>query len=279
MNSQRQDSDVKHEDSDSAVTFREITRKSNRPIELLNNLAPKHRIYGLVEVDVTRARKFISENEAKTGEKLSFTGWVIKCVSQAVSEHKEVQAIKKGKKKLIVFDDVDVGMVIERQVKSERFATIYCLRKANEKSFRQIHDEIRRAQKGDISQSSGSGERLPTSVRVFSRLPDLLRKIYWRKIRSDPFLRKRLMGTVAVTAVGMFGKGAGWAIPIGVHSVVFALGGISTKPRNYANPAELGELLNMTVMFDEEVSLGAPATRFLARLSELMQAGFGLEEE
>jgi len=33
----------------------------------------------------------------------------------------------------------------------------------------------------------------------------------------------------------------------------------------------------MTVMFDEEVSLGAPATRFLARLSELMQAGFGLE--
>jgi len=87
------------------------------------------------------------------------------------------------------------------------------------------------------------------------------------------------MGTIAVTAVGMFGKGAGWAIPIGVHSVVFALGGISTKPRNYTNPAELGEFLNMTMMFDEDVSLGAPATRFLARLSELMQAGFGLEEE
>lgn len=32
-------------------------------------------------------------------------------------------------------------------------------------------------------------------------------------------------------------------------------------------------------MFDEEVSLGAPATRLHARLSELMQAGFGPELE
>ncbi|MFX1416580.1 MAG: 2-oxo acid dehydrogenase subunit E2, partial [Promethearchaeota archaeon] len=247
MNSRRQDSDAMSEDSGDAVTFREITRKSTRPIELLNNLAPKHRIYGLVEIDVTNARNFISENEAKTGEKLSFTGWVIKCVAQAISEHREVQAMKKGKKKLIVFDDVDVGIIIERRVQSERFATAYCVRKANEKSFRQIHDEIRQAQKSDISEDSGSGERLPASVRVFSRLPDLLKKLYWRKIRSDPFLRKRLMGTVAVTAVGMFGKGGGWAIPIGLHSVVFALGGISKKPRSLVDPADVGEFLCLTV--------------------------------
>jgi len=279
MTSRKQDSDIKPKETGSTASFKEITRKSTRPIELLNNLAPKHRIYGLVEVDVTEARKFISENEAKTGEKLSFTGWVVKCVAQAVSEHREVQAMKRGKKKLIVFDDVDVGMIIERQVKSERFATSYCVRKANEKTFRQIHDEIRQAQKGEITGESTSGEKPPVSARLFSHLPDLLRKLYWRKIRMDPFLRKRLMGTVAVTAVGMFGKGGGWAIPIGLHSVVFALGGISTKPRNYANPAELGEFLNMTVMFDEEVSLGAPATRFLARLSEFMQSGFGLKYE
>jgi len=279
MTSSRQDSDDKIEEPRGDVAFKEITRKSTRPIELLNNLAPKHRIYGLVEIDVSEARRFISENEVRTGEKLSFTGWVIKCVAQAVSEHREVQAMKKGKKKLIIFDDVDVGMIIERQVKSERFATAYCVRKANEKTFREIHEEIRRAQKGEASEESKSDEKTPASVRLFSRLPALLRKLYWRKIRLDPFLRKKLMGTVAVTAVGMFGKGGGWAVPIGLHSVVFALGGISTKPRDYAKPTELGEFLNMTVMFDEEVSLGAPATRFLARLSELMQAGFGLETE
>jgi pyruvate/2-oxoglutarate dehydrogenase complex dihydrolipoamide acyltransferase (E2) component len=279
MTAQKQTPEEKPEESHGAVAFKEITRRTTRPVELLNNLAPKHRIYGLVEIDVTEARKFISEYEDKTGEKLSFTGWVIKCVAQAVSEYREVQAMKKGKKKLIVFDDVDVGIVIERQVKSERFATTYCVRKANEKTFRQIHDEIRLAQKGEMTEERKSSEKPPASVRLFSRLPDLLKKFYWRKIRSDPFLRKRLMGTVAVTAVGMFGKGGGWAVPIGLHSIVLALGGISTKPRNYTNPSVLGEFLNVTVMFDEEVSLGAPATRFLARLSELMQAGFGLETE
>ncbi|TFG05833.1 dihydrolipoamide acyltransferase [Candidatus Thorarchaeota archaeon] len=277
MNLRSQNTKAGAEEAGGGVSFREVTRKSTRPIELLNNLAPKHRIYGLVEVDVTKAREFISEHEARTGEKLSFTGWVIKCVAQAISEHREVQAMKKGKKKLIVFDDVDVGMIIERRVGSERFATSYCVRKASEKTFRQIHDEIRQAQKGEISEESKSDEKPPLSVRVFSRLPDFLRRLYWRKIRSDPFLRKRLMGTVAVTAVGMFGKGGGWAIPIGVHSVVFALGGICTKPRNYTNPTELGEFLNVTVMFDEEVSLGAPATRFIARLSELLESGYGLE--
>ena len=272
-------SDTKIKESGNAAYFREISRTSNRPVELLNNLAPKHRIYGLIELDVTEARKFISEHEVRTGEKLSFTSWVIKSIGQAVSEHSEVQAMKKGKKKLVVFNDVDVGIVIERQIGSERGATTYCVRKANEKSFRQIHDEIRLAQKSDVTVDGGSGEKPLTSVRVFSHLPDVLKKLYWRKIRSDPFLRKRLLGTVAVTAVGMFGKGGGWAIPVGLHSVVFALGGISTKLRNYANPDMLGEFLNMTVMFDEEISLGAPATRFLARLSELMQSGYGLREE
>jgi pyruvate/2-oxoglutarate dehydrogenase complex dihydrolipoamide acyltransferase (E2) component len=260
---------------DETVRFREITRGNTWPEELLNQVAPRNRIYGLVEIDVTEARKFISENEAKSGEKLSFTAWVIKCIAQAVSEQREVQAFKKGKKKLVVFDDVDVGLIVERQGKSGKIAFPYAVRKANEKSFRQIHEEIRRAQNPDTR--IAFGEELPASAGLFLRLPGLLRKPFWWRIRSDPILMKRFLGTVGVTAVGMFGKGGGWAIPIGLHPVVIALGGISRKPRELANAGEMGEFLSTTVMFDEEVSLGAPATRFLARLMELMEAGFGLE--
>ncbi len=277
MSSKKQDPDMKPEELGSTVPFREITRRSTWPIDLLNNLAPKNRIYGLVEIDVTEARKFIIENEVKTGEKLSFTAWVIKCIAQAIGEHREIQAFKKGKIKLIVFEDVDVGMIIERQVNSEKVPTQYIVRKANEKSFRQINDEIRRVQRLETSGRFIAGEGIPESVSVFLRLPGFLKKPFWWKIRSDPFLRKRLMGTVGVTAVGMFGKGGGWAIPIGLHPVVFALGGIFKKRRDLANPVDIGEYLSMTVMFDEEVSLGAPATRFLAKLSELMQMGFGLK--
>ena len=34
-------------------------------------------MYALLEVDVTVARKFIEDREAKTGEKPSFTGYLI----------------------------------------------------------------------------------------------------------------------------------------------------------------------------------------------------------
>ncbi|MFW9956063.1 MAG: 2-oxo acid dehydrogenase subunit E2 [Candidatus Thorarchaeota archaeon] len=277
MNSGSKNTADKPEETAGVGSYKEISHKFTFPIQLLNNLAPKHRIYGLVEIEITKARNFISEREAKNGEKLSFTGWVIKCIGQAVSEHKEVQALRKGKTKLVIFDDVDVGMIVEKKSKSGRIPTQYCVRKANEKSFRQIHDEIRNAQKADTADSIASGKRKSSSDSALRRLPGPFRWLFWRKFRKDPFLRKKFMGTVGVTAVGMFGKGGGWAIPVGLHPVVFALGGINTKSRGPSNPSSMGEFLNMTVMFDEEVTFGAPATRFLARLAELMETGFGLE--
>jgi len=37
-----------------------------------------------------------NKNTKRTGEQLSFTAWIMKCIGQAVSEHKEVHAIRKG---------------------------------------------------------------------------------------------------------------------------------------------------------------------------------------
>src|SRR5436305_1710327 len=55
-------------------------------------------IHGLIEVDVSRARTFLREYKAKTGESLSFTAFLIACLAQAVEEHKAVQASRKGRK-------------------------------------------------------------------------------------------------------------------------------------------------------------------------------------
>ncbi len=74
----------------------------------------KHTISGLMEFDVTEAREYIRKHEERTGEQLSFTGWVIRCIGQAVSEHRQVQAFRKGKKKMVVFEDVDVLLAVER---------------------------------------------------------------------------------------------------------------------------------------------------------------------
>jgi hypothetical protein len=179
----------------------------------------------------------------------------------------------------VVFDDVDVSITVEREVKGEKVPVPYVVRKANEKSFRAIHDEIRAAQsqKEMVSPVLG-GERVPRIMNLFIRLPKFLRKIGWWKFKNYPFLKKRVMGTLGVTSVGMFGNIGGWPIALGYHSLEFAVAGISKKPMVVGNGTEIREFLSLTVMFDEAVVYGAPAARFISRLAELIQEGYGLSE-
>src|SRR5678815_1903281 len=71
--------------------------------------APQHVMYGLMEVDVPVAKRFIADHKASTGETLSFTGFIVACLARAVDENKAVQAYRKGGRQLVVFDDVNVG--------------------------------------------------------------------------------------------------------------------------------------------------------------------------
>jgi len=160
--------------------FREVTRERGWSTEMLDNATVKNPVYGLVEFDVTKARQFIREHKEKTGENLSFTGWIIKCIGKAVAEDKDINAYKKGRNRFIVFDDVDVSMVVEREVNGEKLPLPHVVRRANEKSFMQIHEEIRTAQKQEVAKPDVLGtEKGSTFVKVFQVLPNFLRKIGW----------------------------------------------------------------------------------------------------
>src|SRR5260370_28342317 len=73
-------------------------------------------MHGLIEVDVTRARARLREHEATTGESLSFMAFFMVCLAKAVEEHKAVQALRKGRKHLVLFDEVHVSTPIDREV-------------------------------------------------------------------------------------------------------------------------------------------------------------------
>jgi hypothetical protein len=77
---------------------------------------PAHTMYGLPEVDVTVARQSIEEHKARTSETLSFAGFLAFCLAHAVNEDKTIQAFRKGNRQLAMYDDVDVGLMIERKV-------------------------------------------------------------------------------------------------------------------------------------------------------------------
>jgi len=240
----------------------------------------KHCVYGLLEVDVTVVRQFIAAHKARTGEALSFTGYLAFCLAHAVAENPSVQAYLKGRKQLIVFDDVDVGLMVEREVGGTRAPIGHVIRRANHKSFREIHQEIRAVQTQAVPPNKG----MPSWFRFGLLLPWPLSKLFTALLRAamrrDPTLMVAQAGTVGVTAVGMFGHGhgSGWGVSPTMHSLDLIVGSIAQKPAVVESRIEPREILNLTVGFDHDVVDGAPAARFVRRLLELIESGYGLAE-
>lgn len=100
---------------------------------------------------------------------------------------------------------------------------------------------------------------------------------WWARGRS-PRLQKRFGGTVDLTAVGMFGTGGGWAIPLDYHTLDVAVGGTTEKPGVVDGRIVIREYLCMTLSFDHDLIDGAPAAPFVSRLRELIESGYGLRE-
>jgi hypothetical protein len=239
-----------------------------------------HTIYGLMEVDVTVARRFIEEYKARAGEGLSFTGYLAFCLARAVDEDKSVQAYLKGRKQLVLFDDVDVLVMVERQMGETRAPIGHVIRGANHKTLLTIHQEIRAVQTRPAPPSKG----LPPWLRFLQMLPGPLPKLFNALVRiarrRDPVgIWVAKGGTVSVTAIGMFGKGSAWGLTPAAHTLSLVVGSIASKPAVVDGRIEPREILCLTVAFDHDIVDGAPAARFGRRLAELIESGYGLDED
>ena len=237
-----------------------------------------HAIYGLLEVDVTTARRSIEEHKARTGEGLSFTGFLTYCLARAVDEDKSVQAYIKGGKQLVIFDDVDVGLPVEREVGGKRVPIGYVIRRANHKTYREIHDEIRAVQTRPVPPDKGMVNWLRAGLLLPGPLSGIFIALIRLALRRDPKIKVAQAGTVGVTSVGMFGSRSGWGLTPPMHSLFLIVGGIALKPAVVDGRIEPREILSLTVGLDHDVVDGAPAARFVKRLLELIESGAGLAE-
>ena len=225
-------------------------------------------IHGLIEADVTRARAHLRNQKAKTGESLSFTAFLIACLAQAVKEHKSVQASRKGRKHLIIFEDVDVLTYIERG----SLPMPYIIRGANSKTEQEIHQEIRAAQVQEVAKAA-------TGFELVQFVPIFLFSFFLRLLGRHPKQMKKYVGTVALSSVGMFGKSAGWGIPpANPPSLLITVGGIGEKPGVVDGQIAIREYLCLTISFDHDIIDGAPAARFTQRFKELIERGYGLDD-
>jgi hypothetical protein len=114
-----------------------------------------------------------------------------------------MHAMRNWRRQLVLFDQVDVNTVVEVEFGGRKFPMLHILRSVNERTYGEINREIQMVQEAGGSSMHGS------SLQALAYLPRFLRAPSWWLRERSPRMAKENAGTVALTAIGMFGEGSG----------------------------------------------------------------------
>jgi pyruvate/2-oxoglutarate dehydrogenase complex dihydrolipoamide acyltransferase (E2) component len=232
----------------------------------------RNNIHTFTEVDITMPRRFIHEHHEHTGDRLSLTAYVVASLARTITEYPTFNAFRKGRK-LVLLDDVTVGVLVERIIAGEGVPEILTIHAADTKTYRQINDEIRTAQQqGDAPFGSLSG-----STWIMRLIPGFLLTQFIRLAARNIGIARRY-GVVGVTAVGMFGPSPMWIVPLSGATVAIAVGSIVERPVCIDGALTAREHLCLTLSFDHDIIDGAPAARFTQRFAAMLASGELLHE-
>jgi hypothetical protein len=149
------------------------------------------------------------------------------------------------------------------------FAIPHVLRDADARGVPELTAELRRIKREPSA--SSSGRWLERAAPAATRTPGVVPALYAVMARS--VTARQRIGTVAVTAVGMFAGGGGFGItPLTLMSLEVIVGGMSQRPRVVDGQVATRDVLDLTLAVDHNVVDGAPAARFAAEFRELLES-------
>ena len=211
------------------------------PLDAARN---KNNVCGVGEMDITKLRQDCKKFN------VSFLSRIIYAVSQAAVKNPAVNSYKKGKRKIVTFNEVDICIMIERAVGSIKLPLPYIIRNANVKSLQEINSELINARKGDLNEIY-----LHKDMRLYLSMPKFIRMLFWKYLLRNPHQFKKGLGTIAITALHSRGDGLIHFDPSTPYTVTVALGKI------YKN-AEGKDLMYYTLSIDHDIIDGMDAIKF-----------------
>jgi hypothetical protein len=237
----------------------------------------RHVMYGLLEVDVTEARRD-ARRLRRGGHEVSFTAWMIKAIGDSVAGNRGAHAMKWGERRLVIFDDVDIAIPVERAVAGVDEPLPLLIKRVNHKSVYEISGELETAIRKPIGDERdlilGEHGFSRTALRLYLVLPRFIRVAIMGRLFADPFRAQRLGGSVLVTTVNAVGKSAGWILPTrSLHTLSIALGSVTRKPWVVDGAVAVREIMHVTVSLDHDAIDGVPARRFVQDLVRTIERG------
>lgn len=255
------------------ATRRPYPKLRNFILDVMAEGRRKNIINLLFEADVTSLRIRLARHREQTGEHLSLTACLAGTLAAAIEEDLSMQAYRLGGSKLVLFEEIDLAVMIERELEDGTLPVTSIVRAANEKGIGGIHRELQAAKSAPL----GEDGPMPALEKYFFGLPLPLRKIIWLFIRRDPYLFKQLAGTVGVTSMGMHAGSPMVLLPITPMTLTLSIGSIGKKLVLAGNQPVEREMIQLNLGADHDVIDGAPLVRFAERFRKLLEEGAALE--
>jgi len=253
--------------------FQKIVSSRIATFDIFDVGLQKHQINAMLEFDVTESRAKLRDLRKK-GNNISFNAWLIKVIGSVMQQHPEAAAYIWNKKKLIIFDDINISMIIEKKAGDAKVPMPLVIEKVNKKSAAEITSEIENAKSLELNPGDIVLEKQSSAYqRLYYHMPGFLRRLFWIILLKSPKAAYKTMGNVSVTSIGMIGRINGWFIHKSVHPISFGVGSILKKPVVINNEIKIREILNMTILVDHDVIDGAPMVRFLDDLTNYLETG------
>ena len=243
-------------------------------VDFLRIAKAKHTAYVILELDITGVRDKIRQTKRKHKKVASLTGYLLYCFAQAVSDNKMIQAYRKGNN-LVIFDDVDVSTMVERNINGVHVPISYILRKANEKTVFEISEEINNAKTSNSDDLIDSPEmhKRKRLIEVVKRV-GFLRRWFLKRMFKDPFIKKKYNGTVGFSSMGMFSHNiGGWVVPITPQVLTAMVGGIRELAGYDGDELVKKELVDITISMDHDILDGAQTARFIEKFRKAITQG------
>ena len=241
----------------------------NVVLDILAEGRRKNIVHVFFEVDATAVRAQITKHAAQSGKAVSITSDAARILACKVAEDPRMHAYRHKGSALIMFADVDVSVMVERDVEGTLLPLPYIVRAANRKNFLEVDEELKQAKSAPLY---ADGPLSALEAQFFS-LPRILRKLVWTFARNDAHLFRELAGTVGVTSIGMYATGRIFAVPITPMTLTLTIGAIGTQPAIADGVVVERESLQLTLSADHDVIDGAPLLRFINSLKEYLENG------
>ena len=195
------------------------------------------------EIDMTeliKRRNALVEQEEAIGARITYTDIFVLAIAKALKENPIVNS-SLIENEIKIWEDINIGVAVALEEGGEGGLIVPVVRNADQKSLLEINREVR---------------ALVEKARVGKLMPDDVSG-----------------GTFTLTNLGAFGGGWGFGTPIinQPQSAILGTGAITDRPVVRQGQIVIRPIMSYSFTFDHRVVDGAPAGKFMAQVTQLLE--------